>query len=288
MDNLQLLNENEIAPLLQILETQLPDSSVIYNWIKTQLEWRKTLKEIRLEIFCPKERFNSGSVIGLCYNLALEDSVIGVFYCSSQEDEKEFTQAVLHSAKIPWSKLNFIYEIPDKNLQLLDNILKLKSEKDIQFIPLQLHYLDADVAKAYPIPEIPPNVKLKPLESNNLDDVCNNWPRYDKRLRKVVENDINLNYTCGVYVTEENGQEVLAAMALHTDYGGIGLLQTVPKYRRLGYASLALAKLTRIMGEAGISPHFHVLSENIGALKMLEKTPYEIKCKTHWILLTDK
>jgi predicted GNAT family acetyltransferase len=131
---------------------------------------------------------------------------------------------------------------------------------------------------------VPAGVRVGNLDLSHLDTVCENWPHYSANHYNNFMKIIKYNITTGVFVTEGE-TEVLAAMALQTDYGGIGALQTVPKFRRLGYASIALAYQTRKMGKENISPHLHVISSNTKALELFKKTSFKTIFRSNWMVI---
>jgi len=97
---------------------------------------------------------------------------------------------------------------------------------------------------------------------------------------------IELNPSVGVFIRNEDGQEELASMVLQSEYGGVSLLQTVPEFRRRGFASIALAHLTKIMGENGIMPHGHILAWNQESAALFRKMGYKTHGVISWVVLT--
>jgi len=132
---------------------------------------------------------------------------------------------------------------------------------------------------------IPENIRVGPLNLSHLDVVCENWRLYDPEFRPVVQKMIELNPSVGVFVQNEEGQEELASMVLQSEYGGVGLLQTVPKFLRKGFASIALAHMTKILGQKGIMPHGHILLWNKGSSVLFEKHGYKVHGVSTWVIL---
>jgi ribosomal protein S18 acetylase RimI-like enzyme len=131
----------------------------------------------------------------------------------------------------------------------------------------------------------PENVRLGPLDLSHLDAVCKNWPHYSPDFRPVVASMITLNPSCGVFVRSQDGSEQLAAMVLQSEYGGLGLLQTVPEFRRRGYALLAVRQHTRTLGRAGVNVHCHVIVNNFGSLGVFKKSGLKIVALSNWIFI---
>jgi len=121
------------------------------------------------------------------------------------------------------------------------------------------------------------------LDVSHLDTVCKYWPHYSPDYRPVVESMILLNPSCGVFVQKPDGGEDLAAMILQSEYGGLGLLQTVPEYRRRGFALLALRHQTRTLGQAGVNVHCHVIVNNFRSLELFKKSGLKMADITNWV-----
>jgi predicted GNAT family acetyltransferase len=133
---------------------------------------------------------------------------------------------------------------------------------------------------------LPENIRVGPLSKEHLDIVCENWRHYDPEYRPVVGKMIELNPSFGVFLKNEDGTEELASMVLQSEYGGVGLLQTVPKFRRKGYADIAQAYQTRALGQMGVIPHGHILLWNEGSNLLFKKHGYKVYGVSTWVILT--
>lgn len=132
---------------------------------------------------------------------------------------------------------------------------------------------------------IPCGVRLGALDKSYLEEVCSNWPLYTSDYRPVVEQMLEQNPSVGVFVRAKDGTEELASMVLQSEYGGVGLLQTLPQYRERGYAALGLTYLTEIMGRLGYKTHGHTKIGNARSQKLFKRTGYKIADGTNWITL---
>jgi FR47-like protein len=128
-------------------------------------------------------------------------------------------------------------------------------------------------------------MRVGPLDVSHLDIVCDNWRHYDPEYRPVVQKMIELNPSFGVFVRNERGEEELASMVVQSEYGGVGLLQTVPEHRRKGYASIALAYQTRAIAKTGIMPHGHILLWNEGSSLLFKKHGYKVLDVSTWVIM---
>jgi len=132
---------------------------------------------------------------------------------------------------------------------------------------------------------VPYGVRIGQLDKSHVDYVCDNWPLYTADYRPVVEKMIELNPSVGVFVRTEGGGEELASMVLQSEYGGLGLLQTLPKYRERGYAALVLAYLSEVMRQLGYTTHGHTKVGNMRAQKLFRRIGFKFADRTNWITL---
>lgn len=131
-------------------------------------------------------------------------------------------------------------------------------------------------------------MRLGSLDLSHLDTVCKYWPHYSPDYRPVVASMITLNPSCGVFVRSEDGSEQLAAMILQSDYGGLGILQTVPEFRRRGFALLALRQQTKTLGLAGVNVHCHVIVNNFGSLELFKRSGLKIVEISNWVCVEER
>ncbi|CAB3376460.1 Hypothetical predicted protein [Cloeon dipterum] len=282
-DILRALQEDETEELLQVLASDLPSSAVIYNWIKTQLEWAKKLPEIKVSILCPEDGILDGTVVAFVDKLA-DGIVFGAVYSMEKEGTK--LRTVLSESKlIPWDRLSHFSGVIERHIPICAEAIRQVglTPVDNLYVPCYMHYIAAEDAAKVEVPEIPPNVRVGPLDKCHVGIVCKYWPHYSPDYLNVVEKMIELNPSCGVFVKNEDGSEELAAMILQSEYGGLGILQTVPEHRRKGYALIALRHQTRTLGKAGINVHCHVIVKNFNSIELFKKSglkPVEI---SNWV-----
>ena len=101
-------------------------------------------------------------------------------------------------------------------------------------------------------------LELKPLDDEaGIDFIMNTWRHAVPSMRPYIQNLLQVNPSAGVYI---NGTPV-AGVVFH-GIGFIGMLYTLPKYRKKGYGQLCMKHLMRRLGEEGYFPACSVDLEN--------------------------
>ncbi|XP_065340975.1 uncharacterized protein LOC135940134 [Cloeon dipterum] len=285
-DDLKPLCENQVQLLLKMLENDFPSSIFVYNWIKKQMEWASKLKSMKVLILCPDGDWTDGTVIGITYGLA-EGKEYAVMY-SPEKDCGKLKKALMKTKHIRWESLRQFCGVLDKHVPLCMEVLSAKGFQSSDKIRLNcnMHYVPKyEFSASLDLPTIPYDVRIGSLDLRHLDYVCENWPLYTPDYRPVVAAMLELNPSVGIFVRNDDGEEELASMVLQSEYGGLGLLQTIPKYRERGYAALAVAYLTEIMGRLGYRTHGHTKMGNLRAQHLFERSGFKIADQTNWITL---
>ncbi|XP_059476363.1 uncharacterized protein LOC132197234 [Neocloeon triangulifer] len=280
-----ILAEN-FPNLLEILKEKLPDSILAYHWTATHLHWAQNIPSLKVKILCLNGDWRRGAMVGLTDGLAESNKILGMIY--APEDECESLNRCLKATElIEWERVKCFVNNLDRFLPTLTEILKQKGFKHSGEFhdSCLLLYLPAEEAANIPLKALPEKVRVGSLDNSHLDIVCENWRHYHPDYRPVVQKMIQLNATVGVFVTNEQNEEELASMVLHTDYGGFGILQTVPKFRRKGFASIALAHIVRALGLKGFMPFGTVLAWNEDSVNLLKKFGFKVLEASTWLEL---
>ncbi|XP_059477283.1 uncharacterized protein LOC132197768 [Neocloeon triangulifer] len=285
-DILQPLSEQQMHLLLKVLENDFPSSIFIYNWIKKQLEWASKLPSMKVLILCPYGNWSDGTVIGITYGLAVGKSFAAMY--SPEKDGGKLKRALMRTKHVDWETLRHFSGVLDRHVPLCMEVLRAKGFQSSDKVRLNcnMHYVPKyEFSASLNLPTIPYGVRIGPLDVSHLDYVCDNWPLYTSDLRPVVSAMLELNPSVGVFVRNDDGEEELASMVLQSEYGGLGLLQTVPKHREQGYAALAVAYLTEVMGRLGFRTHGHTKLGNLRAQHLFQRAGFKIADQTNWITL---
>jgi len=126
---------------------------------------------------------------------------------------------------------------------------------------------------------------VAPLTLANLDTLCDNsWIYYQPQFRVEAAKMIQSNMSVGVFLNHpEKGEETLAAMVLQTEYGGIGLLTTLPEHRRKGLAALAMSHLIQDLVRKGITPFGLNAAKNQASSSLFAKLGFKKVGLYQWI-----
>ncbi|XP_059476282.1 uncharacterized protein LOC132197188 [Neocloeon triangulifer] len=285
-DTLVEIKEENIPHLQEVLKSLLPDTVMQYYWILTHLEWKKEIPKLQIKILCLNGDWNEKTVICLADGLAVPDKIYGVMYAPEEKLDR-LKSALLTTDLIEWPRLKQFSACLLRLVPMMAQVFKEKgyqhNEDEFTYTGYQ-YYMPVEEAKKFPLPTLPENVRVGSLDGSFLDVFCSHWRHYDPEYRPVVQKMLELNLSVGVFVKNERGEEELASMVLQSEYGGVGLLQTVPEFRRKGYAEIALAHLTKQLGLKGFMPFTNVLKWNEAANKLFKKFGYKLVDRGSWII----
>ncbi|CAB3379241.1 Hypothetical predicted protein [Cloeon dipterum] len=277
-DVLKQVSPEKMPKLLQTLENKLPESIVVYHWIKTQLEWAKDTPGLQVRIFSLNGDGNDASVICVGDGIVGCNKMYGVIYATAEKEES-FKEAVKSSDSIEWKRIKRFLAVLERNIPMLEQILEHKGCKILADLhECYLHYMSVEKGAEFTLPDLPKNVRVGPLDERHLQTVCDNWSHYDLEYRPVVANDIKFGPAVGVFVKNDiatGGEEELASMVMRTEYGGIGVLQTVPAHRMKGYAKIAFAHIIKQLGQKGFMPFGTALTWNESSLRLFDKFGFD-------------
>ncbi|XP_065349622.1 uncharacterized protein LOC135945708 [Cloeon dipterum] len=279
---------HNIPKLIQSLEKKLPESIVVLQWIKTHLEWRENTPGLDVKILTVDGDWKDGSVACVADGIVGSNNMYGVIYATAEKAE-EFKSAAKTSKLVDWNRVKRLSSVLQRNTQMVVEILEFQGCKPFNVVEGEcyLHYISAEEAAQFKLPDLPENVRVGPLEEQHLQILCDNWRHYDPDYKPVNLHLIKHNATVGVFEKNEQGEEILASMVLHCEYGAVGLLQTLPEYRRKGYAAIALAHISRIMGQNGYMPYGTVLTFNEMSSQLFKKFGFkQLEGVTTFICIT--
>lgn len=99
-----------------------------------------------------------------------------------------------------------------------------------------------------------PGVHVARLEPRHLEDIWRLRPLFPDYYKPVIAACLEHNLCLGAFVTREDGSEILASIALQSEYGGLGMGQTHPDYLRRGLSSVLGFQLITGIYATGIEP----------------------------------
>lgn len=130
----------------------------------------------------------------------------------------------------------------------------------------------------------PDEVYTAPLQKNHLPFIHSVWAHNDIYTLGELETTLRLNGGFGVFKASNHR---LLSWALHTHYGGLGVLQTRSGDEGHGYARLVVSTLSHALAGAGTSPHVTIMDSNFKSLSLFRSVGYQHVSSIQYITIHD-
>lgn len=267
MDPLQDVVEDDIPKLLEILKKDWPLSLHVYSFIRNHLKWKKKNSSKVLLVLCPGGDFSDGSVVCIA---PMQVRVHIVVYCCVSQDCRRLGEALKYTKKLDWNQYLFFESLMQPHVTLVEDALMANSAEKLcdnffdykMWLPSCQHNIQF---------ECPNDVKLVPLERRHVQQIDSRWVHHQKGSAEFLTDTIENNLGIGLCVGNE-----LVCWALHTHYGGIGVLYTEERHRNKGYAQLVVKTLCRRMLEEGVVPHVCIRNTNLQSKSLFDKLGFQV------------
>ncbi|CAB3364284.1 Hypothetical predicted protein [Cloeon dipterum] len=279
------ISQDDVPKLMNVLKELLPDTVAPYHWILTHQKWQKKIPHLKVKVMCLNGDWDEQTVVCLADGLAASNKIYGAMYAPEEKIDR-LKAALMHTDLIEWDRLKQFSACLKRIVPLMAEVFKFKGFKhtdDFIYSGYQ-YYMSVQDAANIDLGTLPENVRVGPLDVSHLQIVCDLWQHFDPEYQPVAMKMLELNPSVGVFVKNDKGDEDLASMVLMTEYGGVGLLQTAPEHRRKGYAEIALAHLTRRLGQMGYMPSSNVTQYNEASHSLFKKMGYKVVDAAFWVL----
>ncbi|XP_059477282.1 uncharacterized protein LOC132197767 [Neocloeon triangulifer] len=289
LDILQPLDDDEIPQLLDVLSKDLPHSAWIYNFIKTQFDWARKMRWVRLLVLCPYGDWTLGTVIALNIGLADECKIFGAIH-SMESDAALLKKCLMETDSIPWRAISDYVTVSERHADVYLEALEAKGLRVKHQATCAVAYMPPQQAANLSQPQVPSDVRIASLDANlHLEHVWQNWPPhvFHPAFKPVLKMTIKCSPSFGIFVPSSEGPDELASVVVQSDTVGLGILRTADKHRRKGFAKILLVHATKMMGECGTGPLAYISAENSTSIKMFKKIGYEIIGQTRWISISE-
>lgn len=124
-----------------------------------------------------------------------------------------------------------------------------------------------------------PHCEIRPLEFSYVQQVSDGTP-YHANLDDV-RMCLERHPSAAAYV---DGKAVCWCL-LHLE-GDLGMLYTLPQYRRQGYALKIMTALTQMVIDAGNVPYAYIISDNLASKSLAAKYNLRQVCPAHYFEIT--
>lgn len=117
---------------------------------------------------------------------------------------------------------------------------------------------------------MPDGFELKLLQESDVPFIHDLWPR--EEVKKNPEKSTNflsamVRLNRGIGLFSKNGNK-LVSWALHSEWGGLGNVQTLDEYKRRGFAKIVVNALSKILAEEGLDTILFVVVGNESSEKL--------------------
>jgi hypothetical protein len=97
-------------------------------------------------------------------------------------------------------------------------------------------------------------IRIARLEPRHLEEIWSLRPLFPDYYKPVILACLEHNLSMGVFVLREDSTELLASIALQSEYGGLGMGQTHQDYLRRGFSGLIGFHLICDIFKTGVRP----------------------------------
>lgn len=117
--------------------------------------------------------------------------------------------------------------------------------------------------------------EIKPLDVSYAQQVSNGTP-YRADVGEVIK-CLHIHPSAACYVDNK----AICWCLMHLE-GSLGMLYTVPEYRRQGYALKVMTALTQMVIERGNIPFAYIIEDNVASKNLAVKYNLQYVCKTDY------
>lgn len=266
--NFRLVQDSELPKILDYLEQFLPESLKFHQTIKTYLKDRVWQFYFYVAKNWPDEP--------VCLHfpgctLTPNDNIYESFGIFCPMEKIECVDLMKdEDILIDWKKplyLNFTHKgIMDRlNLFYSGNGAMNSLAGDI--------YVYNKSAEDLEIEDLPSDeVELRPLAVENVNTIYDLYPANEIECVELFKKLVNILPGVGIF---RKDTDELAAWMVHSYYGAMFSMQTLPEFRRKGYGIYLAKALTKLVMDRGYHPFVVIRPENDASRNLYKKLGFE-------------
>ena len=264
-----------------------PNFAYYYYWIENAIKWRKRNPNIAIEIYSPYGNIEQGAFIGIC-NSSLH---LAIIFTSEPNDETLY-KALTETKVIDWSRRIYLAAIHESIIPTIFSAVEFL--KSIQIVETSIsvaatfYFKTAEKCANVEIC-VPNECYIKPLENSDVAKIHFEWPHkeveHPELSTRYIGTMVEMNGGIGLYLKKD---DCLVSWAIHNDFHGIGMLQTLEEHTRKGYAKVVINALAKNLGEQGISPTLFIVNGNVTSETLFKHLDWERISPLRWVLITRK
>ncbi|KAI4469223.1 hypothetical protein MML48_2g00003613 [Holotrichia oblita] len=268
-EDLQLLSK-----LYKNHETEAPH---VYSLINTQISWRRKKPELQEMTFWGVQNnwLRTGTFIFLN-----EDSCYDLFVFTLEESCETLKEALIRTKRIDWTrKLIQWFAVSNKHVPTVLEVIKELKLPLHHCTETRLWAIEREKALEFQF-KYPNDIYVKQLSKSDVSVINNNWPHKYEGSENYLSRFIEMNTCYGIFLKSD---DKLVCWVLKNHLGQLGILQTLPEYKRKGYASLITKVMSKDIAKDGHNPLGTVLISNNASESMFEKLGFHYIDKCTYI-----
>ncbi|XP_017759984.1 PREDICTED: uncharacterized protein LOC108550689, partial [Eufriesea mexicana] len=283
MDILQPLPFENWSHLQNKTKYNWPIFAYYYYWIENAIKWKKKDPNISIQIYCPHGNYEQGTFIGIS-NFAIYNVIIFTL-----DPNKEIINKVLTETNVIDynQQVNFpaVHESFASNvLSATKNLKHLKNVETKLILSFNFYFKSAeDCVKIEN--RIPDECYMKTLNKSDVPLIHSVWPHrdleYPELSLKYLSTLVEFNGGLGLYLKKDDS---LVSWAMQNDWHGLGMVQTLEKYRRKSYAKVVINALAKKFGEQGISTVLFIVKGNTASEILFKNLDWRIIAPITWLI----
>ena len=127
------------------------------------------------------------------------------------------------------------------------------------------------------------------FETSDVAKIHFEWPHkeveHPELSTRYIGTMVEMNGGLGLYLKRD---DCLVSWAVHNDFHGIGMLQTLEEHKGKGYAKVITNAIAKKLGEQGISPTLFIVNGNVTSETLFKHLNWKKISPLTWILITRK
>lgn len=289
-DVLRPLSRQELVALRDLYARHVPQEVHFYFLLQNQLNWdtkldgwseserRKLSVRAFIRFYRPRGEDEGGST-GTFVAIS-EDEDPNVYFHSLSETPEQVGRYLSETSRINWKCSPVFSSFSDPFTGMLAGVLE-KFNCGYQELSDCAYYLIGKEEALQFQYEIPPNMVMKSLDASYSDLMNERWPHRYPNSEKYIRLLIQLNGGLGLFNATSGD---LAGWILKNEFAGVGHLQVMPDYRRVGLGEILAKAMTKRIAQEDDGPvNAFIVDKNAASIRLFLKLGYRRIDGSNWV-----
>lgn len=288
-DVLRPMSRSELEALRDLYSQHLPQEIHFYFLLQNQLNWdyklddwsesKKQELSVRAFIKFYRPRQDDGGTSGTFVAVS-EDEDPNVYFHSLKETPEEVGRYLLETRRINWKCRPVFSCISDPFTTMLGSVLEKFNCGYQELSDCSYYLISKEEALQFQY-EIPSNMVMKSLDPSYADLMNERWPHRYPNSEKYIRLLIQLNGGLGLFNATSGD---LAGWVLKNEFAGVGHLQVMPDYRRMGLGEVLAKAITKKIAQEDDGPvNAFIVDKNAASIRLFLKLGYRKIDGSNWV-----